>query len=107
MGPWRLRTTCEVVAHEAPRRFAIAARNSMVHFHGEFAVESAPGGARLTITGRAEPAFAEREGIKLGKVAQPLRAALTGRSTSPPVFDVLAVLGREESLARLGDQLPT
>jgi glutamyl-tRNA synthetase len=33
-----------------------------------------------------------------------LRAALTGRTTSPPIFDVLAVLGREESLARLRDQ---
>lgn len=49
-------------------------------------------------------AFAETEGLKLGKVAQPLRAALTGRATSPGVFDVLAVLGREESLCRLGDQ---
>jgi hypothetical protein len=37
-------------------------------------------------------------------VAQPLRAALTGRTTSPPIFDVLAVLGREESLARIADQ---
>ena len=36
--------------------------------------------------------------------AQPLRAALTGRTTSPAIFDVLAVLGREESLARLRDQ---
>ncbi|KQT60597.1 glutamate--tRNA ligase [Aureimonas sp. Leaf460] len=48
--------------------------------------------------------FAEAEGLKLGKAAQPLRAALTGRTTSPGVFDVLAVLGREESLARLEDQ---
>src|SRR5262245_34287432 len=48
--------------------------------------------------------FAERKGIKLGQVAQPLRAALTGRTTSPGIFDVLAVLGREESLARLADQ---
>jgi glutamyl-tRNA synthetase len=48
--------------------------------------------------------FAEREGAKLGTVAQPLRAALTGRTTSPGIFDVLAVLGREESLARLADQ---
>jgi glutamyl-tRNA synthetase len=47
--------------------------------------------------------FAERTGIKLGAVAQPLRAALTGRTTSPPIFDVLAVLGRQESLARLRD----
>jgi glutamyl-tRNA synthetase len=47
--------------------------------------------------------FAERSGFKLGQVAQPLRAALTGRTTSPPIFDVLAVLGRDESLARLRD----
>ncbi|MFN3616090.1 MAG: glutamate--tRNA ligase, partial [Rubrimonas sp.] len=45
--------------------------------------------------------FAEQAGVKLGAVAQPLRAALTGRATSPGVFDVLATLGREESLARI------
>ena len=49
--------------------------------------------------------IAERAGIGLGKVAQPLRAALTGRATSPGIFDVLVLLGREESLARLADQL--
>ncbi|TKB32865.1 MAG: glutamate--tRNA ligase, partial [Mesorhizobium sp.] len=49
--------------------------------------------------------FAQAGGHKLGAVAQPLRAALTGRSTSPGVFDVLAVLGREESLARVADQI--
>jgi glutamyl-tRNA synthetase len=50
--------------------------------------------------------YAETSGCKLGQVAQPLRAALTGRTTSPPLFDVMAVLGRTESLARLGDQVP-
>jgi glutamyl-tRNA synthetase len=49
-------------------------------------------------------AFAERQGAKLGAVAQPLRAALTGRTTSPGIFEVLAVLGRNESLARIADQ---
>ncbi len=49
-------------------------------------------------------AFAEETGCKLGQVAQPLRAALTGRSTSPGLFDVMAVLGREECLARLDAQ---
>jgi glutamyl-tRNA synthetase len=49
-------------------------------------------------------AFAEATGRKLGKVAQPLRAALTGRATSPGIFDVLEVLGREESLGRIADQ---
>jgi glutamyl-tRNA synthetase len=47
--------------------------------------------------------FAESHNLKLGAVAQPLRVALTGRTTSPGIFDVLAVLGRQESLARLGD----
>lgn len=47
---------------------------------------------------------AEASGAKLGQLAQPLRAALTGSSTSPGIFDVLAVLGREESLARLKAQ---
>ncbi len=48
--------------------------------------------------------YAESTGQKLGKVAQPLRAALTGRSVSPPVFDVMAALGREEALGRIRDQ---
>jgi glutamyl-tRNA synthetase len=49
-------------------------------------------------------AYAEESRVKLGQVAQPLRAALTGRSISPGIFDVLAVLGRDESLGRLQDQ---
>ena len=49
-------------------------------------------------------AHAEKGGLKLGKVAQPLRAALTGSTVSPPVFDVMAALGREEALARIRDQ---
>jgi len=48
---------------------------------------------------------AEASGAKLGKLAQPLRAALTGRTTSPGIFDVLAFLGRDESLARIADQM--
>jgi glutamyl-tRNA synthetase len=55
-------------------------------------------------TEQAVRSFAERKETKLANVAQPLRAALTGRTTSPPIFDVLAVLGRDESLARLADQ---
>ncbi|PLX39399.1 MAG: glutamate--tRNA ligase [Hyphomicrobiales bacterium] len=55
-------------------------------------------------TDAAVRAYAEGAELKLGKVAQPLRAALTGRSTSPGIFDVLAVLGRDESLARISDQ---
>ena len=50
-------------------------------------------------------AYAVETGLKLGKVAQPLRAAATGRTTSPPIFDVLAVLGRDEALGRISDAL--
>src|SRR6201996_190542 len=57
-------------------------------------------------TETAMRAFADQNGLKFGAVAQPLRAALTGRTTSPGIFDVLAVLGRQESLARLDDQGP-
>lgn len=49
--------------------------------------------------------FAEERDLKLGKVAQPLRAALTGTNVSPSIFEVMAVLGREESLARIDDAL--
>ncbi|WP_321504343.1 glutamate--tRNA ligase [Breoghania sp.] len=55
-------------------------------------------------TDAAVRAYAAEAEIKLGKVAQPLRAALTGRTTSPGIFDVLVVLGREEALARIKDQ---
>jgi glutamyl-tRNA synthetase len=48
---------------------------------------------------------AEKAGVKLGKVAQPLRAALTGRTTSPGIFDVLVLLGKGESLGRIEDQM--
>jgi glutamyl-tRNA synthetase len=58
-------------------------------------------------TEHAVRAFAEGHGAKLGAVAQPLRAALTGRTTSPGIFDVLAVLGKDETLARLTDQFNT
>jgi glutamyl-tRNA synthetase len=53
----------------------------------------------------AMKAAAEAGGLKLGKLAQPLRAALTSTATSPPIFDVLDVLGRDESLSRIRDQI--
>jgi glutamyl-tRNA synthetase len=55
-------------------------------------------------TEAAMRAFAETGGLKFGAIAQPLRVALTGKTTSPGIFDVLAVLGRSECLARLADQ---
>lgn len=49
-------------------------------------------------------ALAEELGLGLGKLAQPMRAALTGTTTSPGIFDVLVLLGRDEALARLDAQ---
>jgi len=66
-------------------------------------LEAAPDWAGPALEGLVR-AFAEATGQKLGKIAQPLRAVLTGRTVSPPVFDVMAVLGREETLARIRDQ---
>ncbi|MBU3730590.1 MAG: glutamate--tRNA ligase [Beijerinckiaceae bacterium] len=57
----------------------------------------------IEATEAAVRSFAEAEGAKLGQIAQPLRAALTGRGTSPPIFDVMVVIGKEETLARLAD----
>ncbi|MCC5984627.1 MAG: glutamate--tRNA ligase [Rhodobacteraceae bacterium] len=48
-------------------------------------------------------AEAERRGLALGKLAQPLRAALAGRTATPSVFDMMTTLGRDETLARIGD----
>ena len=50
-------------------------------------------------------ALAEAKGLKLGKLAQPLRAALTGRTVSPGIFEVMVLIGRDESMARLQDQI--
>ncbi len=47
--------------------------------------------------------FSEREKVKLGQIAQPLRAALTGSNTSPGIFEVMEILGRSEGLGRLSD----
>jgi glutamyl-tRNA synthetase len=77
------------------------ARKHLAALHERFAKLDAwePGALEA-----ATRAYAEEAGAKLGGVAQPLRAALTGRTTSPPIFDVLSVLGRDESLARIADQ---
>lgn len=47
-------------------------------------------------------AFAEENALKLGQIAQPLRAALTGSTVSPGIFEVIVALGRDETLARIG-----
>jgi len=58
---------------------------------------------RAPVLEQIDRTFAEQHGLKLGQVAQPKRAALTGSTTSPPIYEVMEVLGREETLARLRD----
>jgi glutamyl-tRNA synthetase len=48
-------------------------------------------------------AFAESHGLKFGKLAAPIRAALAGRSATPSVYDMMLVIGRDETIARLTD----
>ena len=70
----------------------------------EAALAAVPGWEREALEAAAK-SVAEATGLGLGKVAGPLRAALTGQSTSPSVFAIMAVLGREESIGRTSDVL--
>ena len=88
-----------------PKAAAVIAEGGRAHLQG-----LQPGLQALTIWTAASTeavvrAYAEATGAKLGQVAQPLRAALTGRTTSPGIFDVLEALGQGESLARIADVL--
>jgi glutamyl-tRNA synthetase len=76
----------------APEARAILARVAPVLEAGDWS------GAALEERVRT---FAETEGLKLGQVAQPIRAAVTGKTSSPPIFDMLAILGQTESLSRI------
>jgi glutamyl-tRNA synthetase len=80
---------------DAPARQLLARARVALSGVGDWNAEAIEAAVRVV---------AEEAGLGLGKVAQPLRAALTGRTTSPGIFDVLVLLGREESLARLTDQ---
>lgn len=79
-----------------------AARQQLCALVGELASVERSDWAPGALEG-AVRRFADERGLKLGTVAQPLRAALAGMTTSPPIFDVMAALGRDETLARLGD----
>lgn len=85
-----------LLLNEDARKILRGAHEALTTLSGDWTATAAEAAVR---------AYAQAGGHKLGAVAQPLRAALTGKSTSPGVFDVLAVLGREESLARIADQI--
>lgn len=76
------------------------ARNRMAHLSRAIAVLEDWSTDSLDVAVRQ---FADADGVKLGQVAQPLRAALCGSTTSPGIFEVAAILGREETLGRLED----
>jgi glutamyl-tRNA synthetase len=73
--------------------------------HSAHAQLSAVGAWRHDDLEQAVRQVADEAGLKLGNLAQPLRAALTGRTTSPGIFDVLELLGQGESLERISDQM--
>jgi len=79
----------------AETRAMLAAAATVLDTLAEWSVPAIDGAIR---------AFAEARGLKLGKVAQPLRVALTGRTVSPGIFEVMVLIGKAESLARIGDQ---
>ena len=89
-GPRELDTAAEKLL--TPEARAVIARMLPTLEATDWSVAALEGAARDLATA---------EGLKLGQVAQPLRAAITGKASSPPLFDAMAVLGRDESLVRL------
>ena len=76
-------------------RARLAGLSEMLHVQNDWTIEA------LEATTKA---YAEQLELGLGKLAQPMRAALTGTTTSPGIFDVLVLLGKEESLLRIDAQ---
>jgi glutamyl-tRNA synthetase len=90
------------IAEDAAPLLAGDARGLLAHVHSALDALESWDTAALEDAVRT---VAEAAQVKLGAVAQPLRAALTGRRTSPGIFDVLELLGRDESLGRIADQM--
>ena len=80
---------------DAEGRERLAGLSKMLHLQNDWTIEA------LEATTKS---YAEAQELGLGKLAQPMRAALTGTTTSPGIFDVLVLLGKEESLARIDAQ---
>ncbi len=89
---------------KAEKQLTPQARQHLAALHTCFAALDDWSAASLE---EAVRTYSQEAEVKLGKIAQPLRAALTGRTVSPGIFEVLEVLGRDESLARLADQAAT
>ncbi len=97
-----LRTRPIPMDEAAAKLLASSAPGLLDGIRARFAVQTDWTAAALEDTARA---IAEREGVKLGQIAQPLRAAVTGAAQSPGLFEVMHVLGRDEVLGRIDDAL--
>jgi glutamyl-tRNA synthetase len=86
-----------------PKAAAVLTAEARRTLSANAAVLREVGDWRAPVLEQADRQFAERHGLKLGQVAQPKRAALTGSTTSPPIYEVMEILGRDETLARLSD----
>ena len=100
-----LAQAAEFLFRDGPRTLDDAAQKNLTPEARAVMARALPALEATDWTGKAleaaARAFADAEGLKLGQIAQPLRAALTGRAASPPLFEMMEVLGRQESLARL------
>ncbi len=100
-----LTQAAEFLFDDGPRTLEEAAQKNLPPEARTIIGRSLPSLEATDWTGKAleaaARAFADAEGLKLGQVAQPLRAALTGKASSPPLFEMMEVLGRDESLVRL------
>lgn len=86
----------KMVGAGTPGRDRLAALRAAIADLDSFSAAMIEGAAR---------GLAESTGAKLGDIAQPLRAALSGSTVSPPIFEVAEVLGRDETLGRIADAL--
>ena len=100
-----LAASAEFLFTDGPRTLDEAASKVLTPearaMNGEFLQTASGSPWTAAILEEKARAFADAKGLKLGQVAQPLRAALTGRTTSPPIFSMLEVLGPQESAARI------
>ena len=96
-----------VLDAKASKILANGAKQALADLTGVLAALKAWDAPGLEAAIREFVAAREAGGLDLRSVAQPLRAALTGSTTSPPIFEVMEVLGRTETLGRLADTLET
>jgi glutamyl-tRNA synthetase len=68
-------------------------------------LEALPAWDEKTLAGAFEEACAAAGGLAMGKLAQPVRVALTGGAVSPPIFETLAVLGKPRSVGRIAEAI--